>query len=75
MFAYLEGLKPGTELDDQVKKYKKAILSHRHIGVNESCVLVVLCHPSTCTIILTLTCYSRFCNDTPYILSHHHFVL
>ena len=35
MFAYLEGLKPGTELDDQVKKYKKAILSHRHIGVNE----------------------------------------
>lgn len=35
MFAYLEGLIPGSELDDRVKKYKKAIKSHRRIGVNE----------------------------------------
>ena len=35
MFAYLEGLTPGTELDETVKKYKKACLSHRRIGVNE----------------------------------------
>lgn len=35
MFAYLEGLKPGTELDECVKKYKKAVSSHRRIGLNE----------------------------------------
>ncbi len=32
MFAYLT---LGTELDQQVKKYKKACLSHRRISVNE----------------------------------------
>ena len=35
MFAYLEGLTPGTELDDRVKKHKTACKSHRRIGVNE----------------------------------------
>ena len=32
MFAYLEGLIPGN---DRVKKYKKAIKSHRRIEVDE----------------------------------------
>ena len=35
MFCYLEGLTPGTELDKVLKKYKKAVKSHRKIGVNE----------------------------------------
>ena len=28
MYAYLEGLKPGTELEDALKKYKVAVMSH-----------------------------------------------
>ncbi len=43
MFAYLEGLTPGTELDEQVKKYKKACLSHRRISINEK---FYLCTPT-----------------------------
>ena len=35
MFAYLEGLQPGKELDEAIKKYKIAAKSHRRIGVNE----------------------------------------
>lgn len=35
MFGYLEGLIPGRELDNKLKKYKKAIQSHRRIGANE----------------------------------------
>ena len=35
MFAYLEGLQPGQELDEALKKYKVAAKSHRRIGVNE----------------------------------------
>ena len=29
MFAYLQGIKVGKELDETIKKYKKAIKSHR----------------------------------------------
>ena len=35
MYAYLEGLTPGTEPDKTVKKYKVAAKSHRKIGMNE----------------------------------------
>ena len=35
MFAYLEGLQPGKELDEAIKKYKIAAKSHRRIGVDE----------------------------------------
>lgn len=35
MFGYLEGLKPGQELDETLKKYKIAAKSHRKIGMNE----------------------------------------
>ena len=35
MYAYLEGLKPGAELDETIKKYKIAAKSHRRIGLNE----------------------------------------
>jgi len=35
MFGYLEGLKPGNELDQALKKYKIAAKSHRRFGVNE----------------------------------------
>ena len=34
MYAYLEGLKPGAELDEAIKKYKIASKSHRRIGLN-----------------------------------------
>ena len=33
MFGYLEGLGPGQELDEALKKYKVAVKSHRRIGV------------------------------------------
>ena len=32
MFAYLEGVKSGSELEDMVKNYKKKILAHRRIS-------------------------------------------
>ena len=32
MFAYLEGLPGGSDLENLVKKYKKAIKSHRRIS-------------------------------------------
>ena len=32
MVGYLEGLIPGKEVDDRLKRYKKAIQSHRRIG-------------------------------------------
>lgn len=35
MFGYLECFKPGTELDEALKKYKVAAKSHRRIGVND----------------------------------------
>jgi hypothetical protein len=37
MFGYLEGMVPGKELDEALKKYKKAVTckSHQRIGVNE----------------------------------------
>lgn len=35
MFGYLEGLAPGKELDEALKKYKIAVKSHRRIGINE----------------------------------------
>ena len=35
MFCYLEGLTPGKELDQVLKKYKLAVKSHRRIGLNE----------------------------------------
>ena len=35
MFGYLEGLIPGQELDERLKKYKTAAKSHRKIGENE----------------------------------------
>ena len=35
MFGYLEGLKPGNELEETLKKYKMAVKSHRRIGINE----------------------------------------
>lgn len=35
MFAYLEGIKPGQELEKKVKKYKKEIKSHRRVSLNE----------------------------------------
>ena len=35
MYGYLDGLKPGAELDEALKKYKIAVKSHRRIGLNE----------------------------------------
>ena len=35
MFCYLEGLTHGKELDRALLKYKTAVKSHRHIGMNE----------------------------------------
>lgn len=35
MFCYLEGLTPGKDLDNALKKYKLAVKSHRRIGLNE----------------------------------------
>ena len=35
MFSYLEGHVAGRELEENVAKYKKAIKSHRRIGINE----------------------------------------
>ena len=35
MFCYLEGLTPGKELDQKLKKYKIAVKLHRRIGMNE----------------------------------------
>ena len=35
MFGYLEGLVPEKDLDQKLKKYKKAVQSHRRIGINE----------------------------------------
>ena len=35
MFGYLEGLTPGNQLEEALKKYKIAVKSHRRIGVNE----------------------------------------
>ena len=35
MFSYLEGHVAGAELEKNVAKYKKAVKSHRRIGVNE----------------------------------------
>ena len=35
MFCYLEGLVPGKELDQRLKKYKTAVKSHRKIGENK----------------------------------------
>ncbi len=35
MYCYLEGLAPGRDLDQKLKKYKKAVKSHRRIGENE----------------------------------------
>ena len=35
MFCYLEGLVPGKDLDQRLKKYKTAVKSHRRIGENE----------------------------------------
>ena len=35
MYVYLEGHVAGGALEDQVKKYKIAVRSHRRIGVNE----------------------------------------
>ena len=37
MYGYLEGLTPGNQLDEALKKYKIAVKSHtcRRIGVNE----------------------------------------
>lgn len=32
MFAYLEGIPGGSELEELVKKYKKEIMSHRRIS-------------------------------------------
>ena len=34
MYGYMVGLKPGNELDKELKKYKIAVKSHRRIGVN-----------------------------------------
>ena len=35
MFAYFEGHVAGAKLEEQVKKYRTAVKSHRRIGVNE----------------------------------------
>ena len=35
MFAHLEGLKAGPEMEKQVKKYSKVFKSHRRVGVND----------------------------------------
>ena len=35
MFAHLEGLKAGLQLENQVKKYSKIYRSHRRVGVND----------------------------------------
>ena len=35
MYAYLEGFTAGGALEGQVKKCKKAVKSHRHIGLHE----------------------------------------
>ena len=35
MFAYLEGLSGGSDLEKLVKKYKKKIASHRRISMNQ----------------------------------------
>ena len=35
MFAYFEVHVAGGDLEEQVKKYKIAVKSHRHIGMNE----------------------------------------
>lgn len=35
MFAYLEGLKGGVELEGLVKQYKKVVKSHRRISENQ----------------------------------------
>ena len=35
MFGYLEGHKPGKELDQALAKYKTALKSHRRTGIHE----------------------------------------
>ena len=35
MFAYIEGHVAGSKIEEQVKKYKTAVKSHRRIGINE----------------------------------------
>ena len=35
MFAYFEGHVAGSKLEEQVKKYKTAVKSHRRVGLNE----------------------------------------
>jgi len=35
MFGYLEGLAPGKELDETLKKYKLAVKSDGRFGMNE----------------------------------------
>lgn len=35
MFAYFEGHVAGSQLEEQVRKYKTAIKSYRRIGINE----------------------------------------
>ena len=35
MFGYLEGLTPGNQLEEALKKYKISVKSHRRIGVNK----------------------------------------
>ena len=34
MYGYMEGLKPGAELDEAIKRYKVAVKSHRRISMN-----------------------------------------
>ena len=45
MFCYLEGLTPGVELDKALKKYNKAVKSHRKIGINECTLMPVTTSP------------------------------
>ena len=43
MFAYLEGIPGGSELEELVKKYKKEIKSHRRISEVQQNPLIILC--------------------------------
>ena len=35
MFAYVEGLKGGPDMEKQIKKYKKLYKSHRKVGADD----------------------------------------
>ncbi len=43
MFCYLEGMVPGKELDDTLKRYKTAVKSHRSEQITSNRLLLAQC--------------------------------